>query len=410
MEDPPADPTQVAKPTEESKEPATPQPDPTPEPPKPQVLDKEQPPVLKLFGTKGIDIGSPDGRYKLNLWFRGQLRYTYPYNDDPRSAADFAAVGVPSFSVQRIRVKLAGNAYRTWLKYYFEHDFQSHLLDLQLTLARFEWLQLRVGQWKVTYNRERVDSSGRQQFVERSIVNREFTLDRQPGVMISGHLWEGSPVDSWYFLGLFNGNGAGAPNDDAHPMWTARYQWSVLGRQLPFSQSDLKVRDQPAGTLSFAATGNRSPYTRFATEGGGQLDGFEPGEAGRYDLRQYVQELAFMYRGLSIQQELHWKEVTDNQTGVVTKLKGAYAQAGFFPWALSHRLPKPLELAVRVAWVDPDRSQHDDDRRELTFGANWFFSGHDNKLTADFSRLELDQSEAPRLRDYRFRLQWDVSF
>jgi hypothetical protein len=107
---------------------------------------------------------------------------------------------------------------------------------------------------------------------------------------------------------------------------------------------------------------------------------------------------------------LHWEEVTDNETGAVTKLKGAYAQAGFFPWALSKRLPKPLELAVRVAWVDPDRSRRDDDRRELTFGVNWFFVGHDNKLTADVSRLELDQPDAPTLRDHRFRLQWDVSF
>ena len=78
--------------------------------------------------------------------------------------------------------------------------------------------------------------------------------------------------------------------------------------------------------------------------------------------------------------------------------------------ALDATLPKPLELAVRVAWVDPDRSRPDDDRRELTVGANWFFSGHDNKLTADFSRLELDQPDTPTLRDHRFRLQWDVSF
>ena len=31
------------------------------------------------------------------------------------------------------------------------------------------------------YNRERVDSSGKQQLVERSISNYWFTVDRQPG-------------------------------------------------------------------------------------------------------------------------------------------------------------------------------------------------------------------------------------
>ena len=47
---------------------------------------------------------------------------------------------------------------------------------------------------------------------------------------------------------------------------------------------------------------------------------------------------------------------------------------------------------------------------QLTFGANWFFSGHDNKITADLSLLDLDQAAAPPLEDRRFRLQWDISF
>ena len=36
------------------------------------------------------------------------------------------------------------------------------------------------------FNRERVDSSGRQQFVERSIINRTFTIDRQVGISFEG--------------------------------------------------------------------------------------------------------------------------------------------------------------------------------------------------------------------------------
>ena len=373
------------------------------------VLDEEQPPIGP-FGTTGLDFQSDDGRFRIHLWFRSQVRYSYPFNSDPRSLEDFAAGEIHSFDLQRIRIKLKGNAYRPWLQYYFEYDFKSRMLNAELTLSRWSWLQMRVGQWKVTYNRERVDSSGKQQFADRSIVNREFTLDRQPGIMLAGHLAEGTPADVWYMAGLFNGNGANNANDDDHPMWMTRLQWSPLGRQLPFSQSDLSFHEKAAGTLAFGAVGNRGPYTRFATSGPGQVDGIEPGKPGRYDLRQYLEETAFVYRGFSFQQEWHWKEITDNQTGVVTNLQGAYAQAGIFPWSLSESLPRPLELAARLAWVDPDRSTPDDDRRELTFGANWFFHGHDNKVTADVSRLELDQPRGPTLRDHRFRLQWDISF
>lgn len=71
---------------------------------------------------------------------------------------------------------------------------------------------------------------------------------------------------------------------------------------------------------------------------------------------------------------------------------------------------KPLEIALRYAWVDPDISIADDSRTEDIVAVNWFFSGHDNKLTADVSRLTLQQPLGETLVDYRVRGQWDISF
>ncbi len=48
--------------------------------------------------------------------------------------------------------------------------------------------------------------------------------------------------------------------------------------------------------------------------------------------------------------------------------------------------------------------------RRTVLAANWFFAGHDNKRTFDYSRLTLDQREGPRLVDHRIRAQWDISF
>jgi phosphate-selective porin len=376
-----------------------------------QPPDEEAPPGVAVLGSTGLEASSPDGRYVMHLWFRGQFRYSYPFDADPTTAEDFEAAAESSFSVRRARVKLGGNVYQPWLKYYFEYDFPStRLLDLHFTISRIPWLQLRVGQWKATYNRERVDSSGKQQFVDRSIVNREFTLDRQVGLMVGGHLWRGSPADAWYMVEVFNGNGAGTSNDDASMMWMARYQWQFFGRDLPFSQTDVEYHEQPAASLSFATMKNRSPFTRFSSDGGAQLDGFEDGETGQYDLRQFLEEAAFKYRGFSFQHELHWKEVQDNLNGVTTDLRGTYAQIGYLPWARSGSLFKPLELAFRYAWVDPNTSLPQDDRTEMSFAANWFFAGHNNKVTFDVSRLTLEQHDGPRLEDHRARLQWDISF
>jgi len=87
-----------------------------------------------------------------------------------------------------------------------EYDFvDSRLLDLRATYKFADWLSIRVGQWKSEFNRERIDSSGKQQFVERSIVTPWFTIDRQQAVLASGLL--GKPSDlvmPWMFglLGL----------------------------------------------------------------------------------------------------------------------------------------------------------------------------------------------------------------
>jgi hypothetical protein len=193
-------------------------------------------------------------------------------------------------------------------------------------------------------------------------------------------------------------------------MWMGRYHWNFMGRDLPYSQTDVEFHEKPAGSLAFAAVRNRSPFTRFSSEGGGQLDGFEDGTPGRYSLTQFVEETAFKYRGFSLQHELHWKEIIDNVDQTTTDLRGMYIQVGFFPRSISKSVPDPLEVAFRYAWVDPDRSRTDDDRQEIIIGANWFFSGHDNKLTFDFSRITLEQPDDPRLEENRVRFQWDISF
>lgn len=359
----------------------------------------------------GLEVETRDGTFRLHAELRVQLRFTTPFDDDPRTPEDFARPDATDLALNRGRVKLGGHAYRPWLGYYLEYDLPSdRLLDLRVTLSRFEWLQLRVGQGKAIYNRERVASSGRQQFVERSIVNREFTIDRQQGVQLLGRLLPGTAADSRYWLGVFSGAGRGESNDDDRLMWMGRYQWNFLGRDLPFSQSDVERHESPAGSLALAAVTNRGASTRFSSDGGGQLDGFPDGAPGQYDVDQWLAELAFKWRGVSFLHEYHEKRVADRLDGSVTRLAGGFVQAGYFPHEAWAAVPAPLEVAARRAVVDPDRAAPGDRRHETTFAVNWFFAGHRNKLTLDVSRLDLAVAGAETLRDDRLRVQWDLSF
>lgn len=332
--------------------------------------------------------------------------------------------------MRRLRMKIGGFGFKPWLKYYFEVDLQpardpdadaissaARVIDYRVDLAKWEAIGLRVGQWKIDFNRERVDSSGRQQFVERSIVNRIFTVDRQVGVQLRGRLFAETHADLRYWAGVFNGEGRGTRNVGGDNMYVGRLQWNFLGRDIGYRQTDVEYSELPIASLAFGGSTTVGPCTRWSTSGCGNLDGFERPFAAaedQYKINQYVQETALKYRGFSWQQEYHWKNIDDRVENIKNELTGGYAQTGYFFHGLFEAFPKPLELAVRYAFVDEpnavDRTL-ENNRKEYSAVANWFFKGHRNKLSVDYSYLTIDDgllsvSDSAN----RIRFQWDVSF
>jgi len=387
-------------------------------------------PIKASHGSKGFRFETADGNWQTNLQWRAQLRYTNPTTGDPRQLGNFNDDNQSTFEARRLRMKIGGHGYQPWLKYYFEVDLQptrdtddssssasARVIDWRIDVAKWDWGGIRVGQWKIDYNRERVDSSGRQQFVERSIINRVFTVDRQVGVQLRGHAFKGTRADLRWYAGAFTGEGRGVRNTDNNLMYIGRLQWNFLGRDLGLRQTDVEFTELPTASLAFAASTTKGSCTRWSSSGCGNLDGFtSPANAiaDQFKVEQAVQEFAYKYRGLSVQQELHYKEVTDRLAGTKSRLKGGYAQAGYFFHNLFPAIPEPLEFAVRYAYLEePNRTDlnFENERQEFTLAANWFFRGHNNKLTFDVSRLRLeddffndDESET------RARFQWDISF
>lgn len=372
--------------------------------------DQEFP--ISMRYKDGFDLQTRDGKFNMFIQNRLQFRYSYDQESDAftnASASVFNDKDVSSFRVRRARLKVGGHGFVPWLKYYTEYDWVSNtMLDYRVDIAYFKWATLRVGQWKVEYNRERVDSSGAQQFVERSIVNNPFTLDRQIGVRLGGHLFEGTPGYLVYNIGVFTGTGINQThNDDKGMLYLARLQWNFLGRDVPFSQSDPDYTELPIGSIAFAGAHNKTDRIIFPTASRAvSVDGL-PVVDGRFEVNQGVQEFAFKWNGLSIQEEFHVKKVIDESSSSHGTSYGALAQVGFFPHALIAIIPRPLEFAYRYAFVDPEGVLGNDMLREHTVAVNWFFAGHRNKLTADYSHLTREGAYTPI---DRARLQWDVSF
>jgi phosphate-selective porin OprO/OprP len=373
---------------------------------------------LDIYYDDLTHVATKDGNTHLEVEMRLQYRFSTPFESNPKSIDELQADSVSSFGLNRARFKVGGHIYRPWIKLKYEYDLHSsQTLDARITLEHSEEFQFRFGRMKAHYNAERVTSSKDQQFVDRSMVNDYFTLDRQQGISVLGRLNKGTALDLNYSFDIFNGTGREGDNENDKFMYVARVQSNFLGEQISSAMGDLKISQKPAARIAIAGSTNESRYTRFSTSAPGTIDEDtlpEHSEADGYRLEQWLIDAAYRYKGFSFQAEYHSKDITDqyneNFTGTMN-LTGYYAQAGFFPHTLMANIPEQLELAARYSTVDPDTSIDGNGQREYLVAANWFLNGHRNKITADIGHYEIDDALTGETEsENRIRLQYDISF
>jgi phosphate-selective porin OprO/OprP len=364
------------------------------------------------YTSKGFQFTTPDQNFRLQIQSRLQFRYATPGDQNPITFDDFQEDRRNIFKINRARLKVGGHAYRPWLKYYWEYEIsRGVLLDFRIMIEKWSFFKVKVGQWKVDYSRERSISSGKQHLVDRSIVNRPFTLDRQQGIAFYGRINPGSTFDFNYWVSILTGNGRGATdNDDKNLMYVGRLQWNLFGREMPYDNSDLEWSEKPVAAISFATATNRSQYTRFSTSGGGSLEGFEDGLAGQYRVNQWLIETALFYKGFSWSQEFHRKMIYDRIGDSDNTIVGNYIDIGYFPHRLISWIPKNTEIAFRHAIYDTNLSLDNATEREVGIAINHFFNEHRNKLTAEVTHFAFEKNSPNEADEVRFRIQWEISF
>ena len=314
-------------------------------------------------------------------------------------------------------MKIGGHGYRP-AQYYYEVDStraawtataseRARVIDWRIDVAKQKEFGIRVGQWKIDYNRERVDSSGRQQFVERSIINRTFTIDRQMGISFRGRLFEGTAADIRYYAGV-TGEGRGVSNDD-NLMYAGRLQWNFLAGTV-LRQTDVERTEKPTGTFALGAASHTGRVTRWSSERRRNLDGERLQRRTASTASTRPSQNSRTSTRLT-QNELHWKQIEDTDLGASpqSELYGYYTQFGYF----FTDLPRFPEAGARRALrMLEERNGNDisldNEREEATVAANWFFNGHNNKLTLDYLTT-LDDGHGVDEHGHRVRLQ-DVSF
>lgn len=309
---------------------------------------------------------------------------------------------VGSFRIRRMKTAIEGNAYNNLWRFKLQANWvggdvvtnvtqagngavtQSRsrgpiLEDAEVWYAKNPMATLWLGQGKAYFGRQELTSSGRQQFVDRSITSARFAPSRQIGLGLIGTN-QGKTFE--YNLGLYNGNGINTTaNDNDEYLYVGRAVWTPFG-EYRLEESSI---DYPA-----------SPKLAL---GGGFLQNTTGTGAAETDVDRIGAEVAFKYLGFNAVGE-YYTETSQRVNAAEVDTDGYYLQAGYlFP-------NKKLELAARLATILPDTASSTD-RTETGIAFSYYWDKHNHKLQADYLQVEDD---ATGRKDNEIRLQLQLIF
>ena len=354
---------------------------------------------------EGFFLKTKDDNFSLKFNAFFQFQFFIEDFDDERNAEPDVDV---SFQIRRLRLYFTGNAFRPWLRYTIQlaadRGSRFELRDAYIDLAYYERAKPRFGQFKVPFNREELTSDSAIQFVDRSIVNDEFTLERDIGAMLHGGLFDDILE---YGVGIFNGTGRNVDkNEDSDLLYAARVTIMPFGRYL-YSQMYSENPEKPL--LALGAAVAFIPGFNPVTEGSSNRENLADAvleinpDVTDADVFQFTADFAFKYLGFTAEAEYNLRHISPD-IGDDTTGHGLRVQAGYFiiPWNLL--------LAFRYGIVDPDAERKDDIRQEFTPAMGFYFFEQRIRITADYSLLLERNQNGGDFKDHRFRLQTAVYF
>ncbi|MGI9558702.1 MAG: porin [Thermodesulfobacteriota bacterium] len=145
--------------------------------------------------NKGFVYESEDGMIKvkqqLRVQFRVDVKDSNRDNEDPST----------DFMIRRAKLKFSGHAYEKWLKFGLQlagdvgrvnedgsaKSEELNVEDVFIAASYWEFADVKVGRYKIPFEREVLNSSSKLQFVDRSAV-KEFIIDadRADGISTGG--------------------------------------------------------------------------------------------------------------------------------------------------------------------------------------------------------------------------------
>lgn len=355
---------------------------------------------------KGIRVEAKDSSFSLKLGLRFQTLYE---GEKYLESGNWNE----QLLIRRYRLKFDGYAFKPNIKYKMElgisnRDTRSggvdeigHTANIVLdAVVKWEFtpgVELWVGQTKLPGNRERVVSSQNMQFVDRSLVNSRFNLDRDIGLQLRAVQGSGVVFREAFAISMGEGRGVVVDNPDNGRQYTTRFE--VLPMGLFKSKGDYVGADierQPSPKLAIGVTYD---YNKNTPRSRGNLGSFLMDTDNNFiysDLSTWLIDAVFKYQGLSWNAEYAHRSSSDEVAG--------FGYGKGFVTALGYVFKSNYEIAGRYTTVEPiGVNSSIGAAEEYTLGFSKYIVGHSLKIQSDVSYMDTTN-------DYiRFRVQMELA-
>ncbi|SHM76931.1 Phosphate-selective porin O and P [Cyclobacterium lianum] len=337
------------------------------------------------FG-KGLGLISPDSVFSLNIRFRIQNRAVFNFDEgDPTNIEG---------KVRRLRLRFDGFVYHPRVTYVIQLSFTPEDMDWERTqfpnILRDAMifykvndnLTLGLGQTKLPGNRQRVNSSGDLQFVDRSVVNATLNVDRDFGLQ-GKYTRRLSNRFHYVLLGAVStGKGRNFFGGVSELSYTGRIELLPFGLFEAFGdyfEGDLMREKTPK--MSIGMTLNKN-FNTLRT--GGQIGTllYQP-----TDMATYMSDWLFKYRGFAFASEFLYRTsenpLTFNEENDVRYVYNGLGQN----FQASYLMPNDLEFAGRYTRLNPGGQirQYEPELQHFTLGLTRYLRGHRFKLQSDLT-------------------------
>ncbi|WP_099371108.1 porin [Sphingobacterium sp. 1.A.5] len=310
-----------------------------------------------ILNFKGIQYKSSDSLFYVNFRFRMQNRLGYKEELNGIDDGKFDA------RIRRLRMRMDGYIYTPKISYsvqlaftrsdqdYDDSKIPNIVRDAVMFYNFTDDFYISFGQNKLPGNRQRVNSSGQLQFADRSLVNENFTLDRDFGVSLNLSKKIGNvPINAK--AAISTGEGRAASSTDAGLAYTGRVEFLPLGdftNDNDYQEGDLEREETPK--LSIGGGYSYNDRTKR-----------EAGQLGRFVQNPFTFKIAFAdaifkYAGFAYQAEYMRRDV-DNPFNM-TDEDDPQETVAYKGWGVnqqvSYLLNHGYEIAGRYTYVEPHK-------------------------------------------------------